>query len=116
MKIVEGKYHTSYEDWDTVLQQRRQTMANENETEADIAAEIRSLADRIEAACKSEAQAMERIVRDAIISYSELFSNVPGDDAERELKERAARANAWLASHGFAEEKAVWSKEESPCL
>ncbi len=107
-------------------------MSNTNETIPDIAAEMRDLAntapcgiiaiqgrviaDRIEAAAKYEAQAMERIVRDAIIDYSELFSNAPGDDAERELKERAARANAWLASHGFAEEKVVWSKEEPPCL
>ena len=62
-------------------------------------------ADRFEAAAKREADSIERIVRDAIIDYSEQYVNAPNDDVERELKERAARGNAWLVAHGFAEEK-----------
>ena len=73
-------------------------------------------ADRIENASKNEAKRIERIVRDAIIDYQEMFAHAPNDDAERELKERAAVANEWLVSHGFTPEKTIWDKEESPCL
>ena len=59
---------------------------------------------------------IERVVRDAIIDYQEMFAHAPNDDAERELKERAAVANEWLVSHGFPPEKTIWDKEESPCL
>ena len=59
---------------------------------------------------------IERIVRDAIIDYQGMYSSAPNDDAERELKERAAIANEWLVSHGFEPEKTFWGKEESPCL
>lgn len=101
------------------------------ETIADILAEMRNgptpkhridteltahYADLIQEAIKDEAAALERIVRDAVIDYSEQYVNAPNDDVERELKERAAKANAWLAAHGFKEEHVVWSKEEAPCL
>ncbi len=71
---------------------------------------------RFEAALKREAQSIERIVRDAIIDYSEMYPSAPNDEAERDLRERAARANAWLKQHGFEEEPVIWSKEETPCL
>ena len=77
---------------------------------------IRSEADRLEAAHKREAQSIERIVRDAIIDYNEMYPSAPNDEAERDLRERAARANAWLKQHGFEEEPFHWSEEETPCL
>lgn len=70
------------------------------------------LAEEIETAQKRESEAIERIVRDAIISYLELFPSAPNDDAEAELKQRAETANAWLVSHGFKPEAVIWSKEE----
>lgn len=73
-------------------------------------------ADRIENASKNEAKRIERIVRDAIINYQEMFAHAPNDDTERELKERAIVANEWLVSHGFPPEKIIWYKEKSPCL
>ena len=103
-----------------------------NETRADITAEMRQgfgkswhdidrewahgLADRIEAAEKREADSIELMVRDAIRSYSDLYVDAPSDNAERELKERAARGNAWLVAHGFAEEKVIWRRGETICL
>lgn len=69
-----------------------------------------------ELAKNPEADSMERIVRDAILSYQDLFAKAPNDDVERELQARAEFANAWLNSHGFESEKLSWSKEESPCL
>ena len=111
-------------------------MANENKTVADIIAEWRGYAhgmplcgrvtmtyktfldilDRLEVSYKREAQSIERIVRDAIIDYNEMYPSAPNDEAERDLRERAARANAWLKQHGFEEELVIWSKEETPCL
>ena len=108
---------------------------NNNKTEAitDISAEIRrrwdeaseaydygiiepseiiGLAERLDAANKRESEVIERIVRDAIISYVEWFPSAPNDDAEAELKQRAETANAWLVSHGFKPEAVTWSKEE----
>ena len=73
-------------------------------------------ADRIEAAHKLEVQSIERIVRDAIIDYTEQYPHAPNDDVERELIARANTANEWLKQHGFAEEPTNWSKEEMPCL
>jgi len=109
---------------------------SEHETHAEIIAEMRIfkcrdlstgklevcnsianyLADRLEAAHRREASALQRIVRDAIISYSELYDTAPNDDAERELMERVAIANNWLKQNGFEEEPTNWTKEESPCL
>lgn len=73
-------------------------------------------AEKVEEANAAEASEIERVVRDAIIDYSEQFVNAPNDDAERELKERAARGNAWLVAHGFNAEQVIWSKEGTPCL
>lgn len=77
--------------------------------------EIKSLVanyrDRIEAAAKREADSIERLVRDAIIDYQEMYSHAPNDDAERELVERAERGNAWLMAHGYEPEKTTWDKE-----
>lgn len=109
---------------------------NERETIADIIAERRAFesitsgmrsfkkinkeykdyTDRLDAAHKREAQSIERIVRDAIIDYNGMYPSAPNDEAERNLRERAARANAWLKQHGFEEEPFHWSKEETPCL
>lgn len=81
---------------------------------------IKELADRIEAAVKREEEhegdTIEQIVRDAIVSYQEMFPHAPNDDAERELIERAKRGNDWLVRHGYAQENCVWNKEEEPCL
>lgn len=61
-------------------------------------------ADRIEAAIKREATLIERIVRDAIIDYQDMYAYAPNNEAEEELIERAARANNWLVRHGYAPE------------
>jgi len=82
----------------------------------ELVADIRREADRLEAALKREAQSIERIVRDAIIDYNGMYPSAPNDEAERDLRERAARANAWLKQHGFEEEPVIWSKKETPCL
>ena len=74
------------------------------------------LANRIEATAKRDADSIERLVRDAIIDYQEMFAHAPNDDAERELVERAKRGNAWLVAHGYEPEKTIWDKEEPPCL
>ena len=65
---------------------------------------------------KEENAAIERIVRDAICSYQESFPRAPNDDCERELIERAEKANKWLVDHDFVIEKLFWSREEQPCL
>lgn len=65
---------------------------------------------------KEENESIERIVRDAICSYQESFPSAPNDDCERELIERAERANKWLVDHDFEIESLLWSKEEVPCL
>lgn len=75
------------------------------------AEEFKFLKDRADAAAE-EAKKIERIVRDAIISYLEWFPSVPNADAEAELRQRAEAANAWLVSHGFKPEAVTWSKEE----
>lgn len=63
-----------------------------------------------------ENESIERIVRDAICSYQESFPRAPNDDCERELIERADKANKWLVEHGFAPERLMFSREEMPCL
>ena len=68
------------------------------------------------AAANQEANSIERLMRDAIINYQEMYAYAPNDDAERELVERAERGNAWLVAHGYEPEKTIWDKEESPCL
>ena len=74
------------------------------------------VADEVEAASRAEAESIERIIRDAIIDYQGMYASAPNDEAEREPVERATTANNWLVSHGFAPEKTIWDKEESPCL
>lgn len=59
---------------------------------------------------------MERIVRDAIISYEELYKEAPNDDVEREIYERCAIAQGWLVAHGFERQEVSFDKEESPNL
>ena len=71
---------------------------------------------RIEMARRWEAAPIERLVRDAIIDYQEMFAHAPNDDAERDLIDRAERGNAWLVANGYEPEKLSWSKEVSPCL
>lgn len=61
-------------------------------------------AEKVEEANAAEASEIERIVRDAIIDYNGMYPSAPNDDCERELRERAATANAWLKRHGFDEE------------
>lgn len=74
--------------------------------------EIIGWADRLDAAQKRESATIERIVRDAIITYQGMYPSDTNDEAEAELKQRAETANAWLVSHGFKPEEVTWSKEE----
>ena len=74
--------------------------------------EIIGWADRLDAAQKRESATIERIVRDAIITYQGMYPSAPNNEAEAELKQRAETANAWLVSHGFKPEEVTWSKEE----
>ena len=53
---------------------------------------------------------LERVIRDAVISYNEMFASAPNDDCENELRERAKVANGWLNDHGFEEEKFFFDK------
>ena len=78
--------------------------------------EFNHVFDRIEAAWRREANSIERLVRDAIIDYQEMFAHAPNDDAERDLIDRAERGNAWLVANGYEPEQLSWSKEVSPCL
>ena len=87
-----------------------------NQFQRELIHDLRAEADRIEAAHKRESNSIERLVRDAIIDYQEMFDNAPNDDAERELVERAERGNAWLVANGYEPEQLSWSKEVSPCL
>lgn len=73
-------------------------------------------AEMLEIRYRREAKEMERIVRDAIVGYLDMYPRVPNDEAGQELKERAEKANGWLRSHGFEPEPLTWSKEEAPCL
>ena len=59
---------------------------------------------------------MERIVRDAILSYEELYKEAPNDDAELEIRKRCEIAQGWLVAHGLEREKVSFDKEESPNL
>lgn len=59
---------------------------------------------------------LERLVRDAIISYQEMYPRAPNDECERELKERAEAGNRWLEAHGLKPEVLNWSREEAPQL
>jgi hypothetical protein len=59
---------------------------------------------------------IERLVRDAIIGYQEMYANAPNDDVERELIERAKLGNAWLVANGYNPEPTCFSKEEIPYL
>ena len=71
---------------------------------------------RLEAAWKRDAEKIERIVRDSVVDYNEMYCNAPNDDAEREIAERAETANEWLNAHGMETEPFYYSKEETPCL
>lgn len=73
----------------------------------------RRMSDRLDAAWRRECASIERIVRDAILGYGEMFRIAPNDESEAELKERAETANVWLKSHGFAREEITWTKEEA---
>ena len=98
----------------------------DNETIADIFAEMRGmgnyqrysgdharvLAGRLDAALKRDCASIERIVRDAILGYGEMFRIAPNDESEAELKARAETANIWLERHGFTREEITWTKEE----
>lgn len=75
------------------------------------AEEFKFLKERADSSAE-EAKKIERIVRDAIIGYVDMFPSAPNNEAEAELKERAEAANSWLVSHGFKPEDLTWSKEE----
>jgi NAD-dependent SIR2 family protein deacetylase len=89
--------------------------------------EAHNAIDMIEATYKSEIQAVaenarlkaanannpeiERIVRDAVVSYGEMFPSAPNDSAENELCYRAKVANDWLKSIGAEPEPFHYVKE-----
>ena len=79
---------------------------SENSSQVDNVAKMRAALE----------EQMERIVRDAILSYEQLYKDAPNDDSEREIIERCAIANGWLVSHGFARQAVSFDKEESPNL
>ena len=72
--------------------------------------------DRMNKEVAIEAAKIERIVRDAILSYEQLYKEAPNDDAELEIIQRCEVANDWLAAHGFARQAVSFNKEESPNL
>ena len=91
------------------------------ETLSDIAAALRdkgfyALAGRITEAAQREAASIERVVRDAIIDYQEMYAHAPNDMAEIDLLERARRGNDWLTAHGYEPEVMDVSKGDVPCL
>lgn len=73
---------------------------------------VQRIIDRI----KDDSKSIERIVRDAIIDYQEMYGHAPNDEAERDIMNRAENANKWLVDHDFEIEPLLWSKEEVPCL
>ena len=102
-----------------IIAEKRLRAAEMEKTLGDQHSFVESLkddADRLEAAHKREAQSIERIVRDAIIDYQEMYVHAPNDDAERELVERAKLGNDWLVAHGYEPEPVNFGKEEIPCL
>lgn len=64
---------------------------------------------------RAPAKKIERIVRDAICGYNEMFPEAPNSDAEEELRQRARVAQEWLADNGFKEEPFYYfeKKEEA---
>lgn len=76
----------------------------------------REICDRMNREVEISTAQMERIVRDAILSYEELYKEAPNDDVEREIYERCAIAQGWLVAHGFERQEVSFDKEESPNL
>lgn len=117
---------------DIIAEIRKKHPAKEYPAEyggGEVPNKMRLLADRIEAAWNRREicdrmnrevgildKQMERIVRDAILSYEELYKEAPNDDVEREIYERCAIAQGWLVAHGFERQEVSFDKEESPNL
>lgn len=76
----------------------------------------KEICDRMNREVEISTAQMERIVRDAILSYEQLYKEAPNDDAEQEIYERCAIAQGWLVAHGFERQKVSFDKEESPNL
>ena len=76
----------------------------------------KEVCDRMNKEAKVEAEQIERIVRDAILSYEQLYKEAPNSDAEQEIFERCAIANGWLVANGFNRQKVSFDKEESTNL
>lgn len=77
---------------------------------------LEHVADRLDAEYMREAHEIERIVRDAIVSYAELYMNAPNDECEKEILERAEVAQKWLESHGFSREKVSFDRNVEECV
>ena len=75
--------------------------------EETVAAMLRQGADLLEADAP-----IERVIRDAVVNYNEMFPYAKNDDCERELRKRAGLANAWLTAHGFAPEPFHYDAEQ----
>lgn len=74
----------------------------------------KEVCDRMNKELRIEVEQMERIVRDEILSYEQLYKEVTNDDAELEIYERCAIAQGWLVSHGFERQKVSFAKEIVP--
>ena len=57
---------------------------------------------------------IERVVRDAVVDYNEMYPRAPNDDCEKELVERAGWANDWLKANGFEPEEFYYAKGKEP--
>ena len=89
-----------------IFEMIRREATSENSSQVGNAAKMR----------EAPEEQMERIVRDAILSYEQLYKDAPNDDSKREIIERCAIANGWLVSNGFARQAVSFDKEESPNL
>lgn len=76
----------------------------------------KKVCDRMNREVEIRDKRMERIVRDAILSYEELYKEAPNDGVELDIYNRCAIAQGWLVSHGFERQKVSFDKEESTNL
>lgn len=72
-------------------------------------AHVREIGERTKRAYDRENKEIERLIRDAIVSYRMSYDGAPNEECKRELRERAEKGNRWLARHGFAEESFEFS-------
>ena len=117
LRIIRGNYSIGSGEFDALDEAADVVECHQREIEAKDR-QLEAASADAEAAKMREApeEQMERIVRDAILSYEQLYRDAPNDDSEREIIERCAIANGWLVSNGFARQAVSFDKEESPNL